>query len=361
VSNFEAEYRAALISVEESLTRIVDEQALLSGDCATDLGKIESNLDGWDYCYAVAIGIAGVAISTNKDLAHYLDQIHKAASGASGEYDRFQSFLGNALYHKGDHIDIMSDVFINRDKKNAYGLFHRLLWGHDILDIGEDNPFKLMYEQNGLRGILQAVRHLLADTASKQGLPLPGSSFLDYHDANGKRTNYLIKVAQSLSDDAYGSKAKAHEIYAHMATIRAQDVAAGVIVKSLAELYFLMRGVDDNIRRAQIRLIAYTVNFLGEAVVGCIRQKGVPYINVPLAGMMFTAFVRLYRLNSQDVKSLQRMTDSLTDETNAVLNSFDMDEMHLTNHASADDYLLAFRKAESNVDELLDFFGEDAE
>lgn len=360
MNRFEAEYQSSLISVENSITRIIEAPAFLSGKIAVDTEKIESNLDGWDYCYAIAIGLAGVMISTHEEFGHYLDQIHKAASGASGEYDRFQIFLGNILHHKGDHIDVMGDTFINRDKQNAYGLFHRLLWGHDILDFGEDNPFKLMYEQDGLRGILQAVKHLLADTTSKQGLPLPGSSFLDIHDANGKRSNYLIKIAQTLSDETYGNKAKAHEIYAHMTTIRAQDVAAGVIVKSMAELYFLMRGVDDKIRRAQIRLIGYTVNFLGEAIVGGLRQQGVPYINLPLAGMMVTAFSNLWYLDNKETSRLQRETNRLTTETKATLSSFDLCEMRLPEHAAAGDYIRAYDQAEANVDELLDFFGEES-
>lgn len=159
MDRFDAEYRAALVSVEDSISRIIEEPAFLSGEIAVDAERIESNLDGWDYCYAVAIGLAGVLISTNEEFGRYLDQIHKVASGASGEYDRFQTFLGNILHHKGDHIDVMGDTFINRDKQNAYGLFHRLLWGHDILDVGEDNPFKLMYKQDGLRGILLPLKY----------------------------------------------------------------------------------------------------------------------------------------------------------------------------------------------------------
>lgn len=360
MDRFDADYQAALVSVEDSISRIIEEPALLSGDVAVDAERIESNLDGWDYCYAVAIGLAGVVISTNEEFGHYLDQIHKASSGTSGEYDRFQTFLGNILHHKGDHIDVMGDTFINRDRQNAYGLFHRLLWGHDILDVGEDNPFKLMYKQDGLRGILQAVKHLLADTTSKQGLPLPGSSFLDVHDTNGKRSNYLIKIAQTLSDETYGNKAKAQEIYAHLTTIRAQDVAAGVVVKSMAELYFLMRGVNDKIRRAQIRLIGYTVNFLGEAIVGSLRQQGVPYINIPLAGMMATAFANLWYLDSKEIRHLQRETDRLTAETEAVLSRFNLYDMSLPEHAVAGDYICAYDRAEANVDELLDFFGEDS-
>lgn len=360
MDRFEAAYQAALVSIEDSIAQVIDSPAFLSGETVSENNIIETNLDGWDYCYAVAIGVAGVMISTNEAFGHYLDQIHKAASGSSGEYDRFQTLLGQVFHHQGDHIDVMGDSFINRDKHNAYCLFHRLLWGHDIMDIGQDNPFRLMVEQSGMRGVLQAVRHLLADTMSKQGLPLPGSSFLDFHDETGKLSNHLIKVAQQLSDETYGTKAKAHEIYAHMTTIRAQDVTAGVVVKSLAELYFLMRGVDDKIRRAQIRLIGYTINFLGEAVLGCIRQQGIPYINLPVAGMMVSSFANLWHLDSQQIRKLQRETDRLTTKTSAALWESDHFEIQLSNCDTPEALIRAYDQAEVNIDELLDFFGEDA-
>ena len=360
MDRFEAAYHAALLSVENSITQVIDSPSFLSGEIVGDNNRIESNLDGWDYCYAVAIGVAGVLISTNEAFGHYLDQIHKAASGSSGEYDRFQTLLGQLFHHQGDHIDVIGDSFINREKQNAYCLFHRLLWGHDLLDIGQDNPFRLMVEQSGMRGILQAVRHLLADTMSKQGLPLPGSSFLDFHDENGKLSNHLIKVAQKLSNETYGTKAKAHEIYAHMTTIRAQDVTAGVVVKSLAELYFLMRGVDDKIRRAQIKLISYTVNFLGEAVFGCIRQQGIPYINLPVAGMMVSSLANLWHLDRKQIRILQQETEKLTARTSAALCEFDPLEIQLTECENPEALIRAYDQAEVNVDELFDFFGEDS-
>ena len=209
-----------------------------------------------------------------------------------------------------------------------------------------------------MAGILQAVRHLLADTASKQGLPLPGSSYLDIVDENNKTSNYLIMVAQQLSEESAGLKSNAQEIYSHMMTIRTQDITAGVVVKLVTELYFLIRRIDDKIRRAEIRLIAYTVNFLGEAVVGCVRQNGVPYINLPLAGAMATSFARLCYLDSKEVRSLAAKTEMVHDQVDALEKQATL-QVVLPEMACADDYIRAADTADATAEELLIFFGEE--
>ena len=89
-------------------------------------------------------------------------------------------------------------------------LFHRLLFGHDVLATGKGlipfNPFTLMFEQQGLAGVLQAARHLIADTMSKQGLPVPGSSFFDIDREDGNPWNKIIDWAQVLSLECCGDK-----------------------------------------------------------------------------------------------------------------------------------------------------------
>lgn len=361
MDNYELAYRDSLQQVEQSISAALQEWPILSETDIKNTTKTSSTLDAWDYCYAIAIGMAGVFIATNEAFRQYLDQIHKAASGASGDYDKFQSFLGDALYHKGDYIDAIEMPFKNRNGGNAYCIFHRLLWGHDILSIKGDNPFALMFDQQGLSGILQAVQHLLADTTSKQGLPFPGSSFLDVMDENNKTSNYLIQVAQQLSEETIGTKASAQELYSHMMTIRAQDVSAGVVVKLVTELYFCIRKIDDNIRRSEIRLIAYAVNFLGEAVVGCFRQNGVPYINIPLATAMATSFAHFCYYNNKEIKQLSSATDEIHSSVVELEEKTSQSILSLPAIESADAFIVASDKAESNVNELLNFFGEDTQ
>lgn len=359
MDEFETEYQSALSSIEASIMQTIAEMELPTETGITLAEKSSSSLDAWDYCYAIAIGLAGVFISSSEDFGQYLDQIHKAASGNSGEYDRFQTFLGKSLHHEGDHIDMVDRPFKNRNGSNAYCLFHRLLWGHDIFSVGEDNPFALMYKQKGLVGILQAVRHLLADTASKQGLPLPGSSFLDVVDENNKTSNYLIKVAQQLSEETTGLKTGAQEIYSHMMTIRAQDITAGAVVKAMSELYFLIRQIKDDIRRTEIQLIAYAVNFFGEAAVGCIKQNGVPYINIPLAGAMGISFAKFCYLNNKEIRQLSDTTETLHAKTIAIVSKSQNPVLMLDAHDSADAMIQAADTADANIDDLLDFFSEE--
>ena len=354
MENFEMEYQQALLAVENSIVMAMDEVevAVLPEELVE---QIESNLDAWDYCYAIAIGLAGTFISTSEQLEDYLIQIHNVASGKNGDYDLFQSFLGKSLFHKGDHIDLISKNFIARDGTKAYVAFHRLLWGHDILSTQGDNPFVLMYKQKGIAGILQVVRHLLADTASSQGLPLPGSSFLDTKRENGSTTNYLISVAQSIASEVKGD---AQVIYSHMMTIRAQDLTAGAVVKLVTELYFKLRDISDEIRKAEIRLIAYSVNFFGEAVAGMAGEIGVPYINVPLATVMATSFARFCYLNERDIYRLSKETDRLHAKVMELEASALNPEDILPEYSSAEELLKASDTAEDNMTKLLGFLGE---
>lgn len=359
MNNYELAYQGALQQVEESISNALQEWSIPSETDIKNTAKSASTLDAWDYCYAIAIGMAGVFIATNEAFGQYLDQIHKATSGASGDYDKFQSFLGDALRHKGDHIDAIEMPFKNRNGGNAYCIFHRLLWGHDILSVKGDNPFALMFNQQGLSDILQAVRHLLADMTSKQGLPLPGSSFFDVVDENNKTSNYLIQIAQQLSEETTGTKASAQELYSHMMTIRAQDVTAGVVVKLVTKLYFRIRKIDDNIRCSEIRLIAYAVNFLGDAVVGCFRQNGVPYINIPLAGAMATSFAQFCYYDNKEIKQLSVSTDEIHADVEALETKTAQSVLTLPVIESADVLIAASDAADDNVADLLNFFGED--
>ena len=89
---FEAQYQQALLAVENSIIQAFGTVELPETyELATE--RIESNLDAWDYCYAIAIGMAGTFIATNEEFQDYLIQIHSAASWKSGDYVLFQRFL----------------------------------------------------------------------------------------------------------------------------------------------------------------------------------------------------------------------------------------------------------------------------
>ena len=358
MDNYEIVYNQAVVDIENI---IENELSAVPEELQFDIGEVqasESTLDAWDYCYTLSVGLAGVAITSSKKFAKYLEDIHKAASGQQGDCSFFQKFLGNILKHKDDNIDL----FQTRSGKNPDALFHRLLWGHDIFAAGEDNPFALMMNQKGGLGIIQALRHLLADTMSKQGLPFPGSSFLDcvFTDEKGMHnSNYLIKIAQNLSEKAFDNKTHRQEIYSHLATIRFQDISGGVVVRVLSEAYIRARKIEDKLRRAEIRFIAYAVSFYGEAVVGMVRQKGVPYINIPVAIAMVKEFVQFCVIESMETHKLYKTTNEIIKTDEELIGEFERISQLIPERTCAEDCFESLNNAEENTSLLIEVLGED--
>lgn len=329
----------------------------------SELEKSPSSLDAWDYCFSLAIGMACATITTSEQLEEFLAEIHHAASGASGDYSKLQVFLGKLLHHQGDAIDKIESQkhFINRQFAPADVGYHRLLWGHDIFDLGDDNPFKLMInQQHGLSGILQAVRHLLADTCSKQGLPLPGSSYLDYdNEETGKVSNYLIKISKELSKESVGNMRNANQIFSHMFTVRAEDITGGGAIAGFDALYFKVRNVVDDVRKVQFRLISYTVAFLGEAIIGAMRQSGVPYINPNLASAMFKNLIQLYCCSLIETRQLGKHTAALIERNNELeLEVYKTQEKMFPGYSNAEGYLSELSRSQHSVDSLIIAFEE---
>ena len=356
----EITYMESIQALNQMMSASSNEMASWDDFDYTQIDDIPSNLDGYDYCFSIAIGLTGTFISTSDELAEYLKEIHQVASERGSNPDSLQEFLGNLLHHKGDAIDrVAGSCCKNRGGDNAYGLFHRLLWGHDVLSFGEDNPFYLMFQQKGVAGILQALRHLTADTMSSQGLPMPGSSWLDYTTEDGKVSNYLIKVCQNLSQESMaGKKNSAEKIYSHMFTIRAQDMMGGAAVGILSKVYYAIRGYDDEIRKAQFNLIAYSVSFFAQAIVGAIRQGGIPYVNIPLLCTTLKHLVGLYLLSGKETKRLELRTDELIAQGDQLETMVLATGQMIGTCESADDFIAEMDQAERNVDDLVAYFEE---
>lgn len=284
------------------------------------IDKTSSDLDNLDIAWCLLCSAASVFLSTNKAVEKWLDGIHNAASDCYGDYDFIQKALGEVFHHKSDWMDKMT----SRDSDETYVAFHRLLWGHDPLAKGEGlanlsfNPIKMMMQQEesersgrALFGAVQAMRHLLADTFSKQGLPLPGLSYLDYERSDGKTWNHIIDVVQELSVETTGNKSKAEELYRHLFTLRAQDIAGGTLAIMLTKAYIASRQLEDTIRINQIKLVSYSTSFFGQAIVGAVRQKGVPYINYPLAMAMIKELAGLFYESNRRTYLLGKETERL--------------------------------------------------
>lgn len=352
-------YSESIQTLNRMMSANSDEMARWNDFDYTQVSTIPSNLDGYDYCFSIAIGLAGSFISTSDELAAYLNEIHEMASEDGDNPDFLQRLLGKLLHHHGDSIDqVAGECFKNRDGTNADCIFHRLLWGHDVLSFKGDNPFCLMFQQKGVAGILQALRHLTADTMSKQGLPFPGSSLFDYTKSDGRTSNYLIHICQNLSKESTNGT-KRLDIYSHMFTIRAQDIMGGAAVGILSKVYYAIRGYDDEIRKAQFNLIAYSVSFFAQAIVGTIRQGGIPYINIPLLCATLKHLVGLYVLSGKETKRLELRTGELIEQGNQLEAMVLATGQMIGTCENADDFIAKMDQAEQNVDELVAFFEED--
>ena len=193
---------------------------------------------------------------------------------------------------------------------------HRIFWGHDIFSISADNPIWLSIRQYGpAKGIWRAVRHLIADTCSKQGLPLPFHSWFDYMavgKGDGKVGNRLLDFCQQYSQAVLGRKQGGgnNEVFNHLFSIHMQDVLSSGLVAASIKAYQTARGISDEDRLIQIRIIAYAVNFYGSAVIGAV-QKGIPFINYPCFAALAKNVVQLIHVSNQDIQRLLCETERI--------------------------------------------------
>lgn len=73
MDNYELAYHGALQQVEQSISAALQEWPIPGETDIKNAAKSASTLDAWDYCYAIAIGMAGVFISSNEEFSQYLD------------------------------------------------------------------------------------------------------------------------------------------------------------------------------------------------------------------------------------------------------------------------------------------------
>lgn len=315
-----------LAKLEDEYLLDLKEENVSSSDIKL-INKMPSDLEPLDMAWCLLTAVASTFISTNEDFAKWLEGMHDVASDKSGSFDAVQKILGQILHHKDDWMD----NFKARDAQNAYGLFHRLLGGHDIFATGETltphNPFMMMIKQKGsvVGGALQATKHLIADTFSSQGLPLPFSSYLDYAKDNGRPWNRIIDIVQelSISTTGNGNKDQAEAIYSHMFTLRAQDFIGGGAALVLTTAYLKARQIEDEIRVAQIRLVSYALSFFAQAAVGAVKQNGVPYINHVVGVAMAKNLVQLFYFSNKRTRLLDVKTNQLHEEVVEVITEHD--------------------------------------
>ena len=259
-----------------------------------------------DHIIAFVAGFVGGIFSNSEAIKNFLDKIHLDASKPSPK-----TTVGSLLHHKGDLIDCPTDLndYIKRngDKLNRFGL-HRLYYGHDIFSSSTDNPFRVLTCQHGLiRGILQTVRHLTADTFSKAGLPIPFSSYFDFSADDGTLLNWLDKLATNISK---GTGLRPSQAFSRIFSLRMQDVLAQGLTWAIISSWILLRKIDDKIYKSQLKLFAYGANLLTNISKGLIAY-GIPYISWPTLLVTAKEFYVFYKLNQKDLIRLEELTNTI--------------------------------------------------
>jgi hypothetical protein len=287
------------------------------------LSRSNDEVSSVDIAFMLIFGIIGATISNNEKLKEVLDDIHSDAS-----LKKPKTFLGKILHHRGDGID-----HITRGGKPFATYLHRLYGGHDPFSLNTDNPFYVLVKQYGIpKGILQALRHLIADPFSKNGGVLPLSSFLDFTKEDGSVGNYIDEWSKAV---AKGSGMNPQQVYSELFSIKAQDVCSTMVTVVLVKLYTTSRNIIDNdiihkynetpenkyfskIAISQLTLIALLSNVIGSVALGMVKNKDVPKINYPVAGALILEIFKFFRLNYADLKYIEKRTEKLEKEISII-------------------------------------------
>ena len=271
-----------------------------------------------DAMVAVTIGLLGSVVTTSGRLLELLHSVHTDASLKTPK-----TMLGKLLNHHGDNIDT-----ITRGGKVLAPYLHRLYGGHDMLSVHGDNPFVVLCRQYGIpKGIVQTLRHLVADSFSKNGGVLPGSSFLDFTKADGSRGNLLDEWAKEF---ALGTDLTAQESYASLLSVRIQDMGAVGLISTMLTVY--TKVIDhakgrlplSRIAVTQLKIIALLTAVIGSAGTGLVKTKGVPKINIPALAALSVETGRLLAMNNKSIKDIHRKNAELDFRLEQVKTQFGM-------------------------------------
>lgn len=305
----------------------------------------ESELSLEDYSFAMLLGIIGALITSSKGAEQLLDKVHQIASeGKKTSDDTFKKVVKSVLGHQGDYIDSVPVLdgdqtvrkFVTRQAKKAGDAYimngsrsgpHRIFWAHDILSLKKDNPFIIMQKQiPGTKGIIQTLKHLTADTFSKQGLPIPTSSWWDYSYTN---ENGVKKVGNKLLDfcnnvyDMSNSKDKIsitganNDIFNHVFSIHIQDIGMQQLGKLLCDRYLKYKKIDNASTQHQFKFIFSVVLFYFNCLIGALKYA-IPYINWCAGVMMIKELGLMMVENNREISKLQTVTDALIKETDEI-------------------------------------------
>ena len=278
---------------------------------------LSSEINIEDYIFSISIGILGGLVSSSKEISEFLNKCHPPHN--PDELNSFQKWMNNKFNHAGDGIDKFDlnvgdgKHFYKRDFASKAGDLHRVYFGHDPLSLKADNPFFILSKNNGLfSSVFLALKHLIADTFSKNGLPLPGSSYFDYITSDGGLENHFAAMTRHIKKDV-GAQISTQEVFGRLFSIRMQDILAQGLTWALVWVYMEIKGIDDKVARSQLKLMAYSTTFFTNAIKGSL-STGLPYINWVSFSMVVKEFISFFRLNYDDLKTIESETDKMINE-----------------------------------------------
>ena len=225
----------------------------LSLDNLKDLPDFDSSIFAkWRIADMPMIFVAGVlGALSSRFLRSYFDSLHTA--------------WGQADALKGGHAGEGIDWAAEYDRPGGFG--HRTLFGHDLF-----NPFEIDWSeymdkaaQSGtrlphwLKAGLYWLRHLLQDTFSNEGLPLPGHSYI--RDALNPKSN--------------------HELIKYFGTIKMRDIAGSGVTNLIMGGY--VWGTEHDFKR-----VILTPNYRGFSLM-----LGANFINLASGLLMPPPFTTL--------------------------------------------------------------------
>ena len=226
----------------------------LSLDNLKDLPDFDSSIFAkWRIADMPMIFVAGVlGALSSRFLRSYFDSLHTA-------WGQADALKGG---HAGEGIDWAAEYY---DRPGGFG--HRTLFGHDLF-----NPFEIDWSeymdkaaQSGtrlphwLKAGLYWLRHLLQDTFSNEGLPLPGHSYI--RDALNPKSN--------------------HELIKYFGTIKMRDIAGSGVTNLIMGGY--VWGTEHDFKR-----VILTPNYRGFSLM-----LGANFINLASGLLMPPPFTTL--------------------------------------------------------------------
>lgn len=344
-------YNQVILQLDEMQNKIANTRLEILNIESIKLGYSESTLDTYDLAVVFIAGIIGGVFSSSRQVENLFQNIHDGSSVKNPK-----GILEKILHHAGDEIDKGGSFITRNGDRPAFG-FHRLFFGHDILSLNDDNPLLLMIGQYGfLKGPIQLMRHLIADTFSKQGLPMPGHSFLDYIKDNGQTSNYLVELTKKLSE---GTNVNSVEAFNHLFSIRMSDAISQGLTWAIISAYIKYRGIEDKIKVSQMKLSAYSISFFTNAIAGMKRTGGLPYINWITFGMMAKEFYTFIKANYNEIKILEEKTACI------VQNNIELEKRvlatgsNIKTYNNSEEFITDIEKTSHSFDSMTNFFEEE--